>query len=249
MMQTNRLGENVPDPNLNGRVALVTGGARGIGRSTAIALARAGAELVLLDRDLDAAQAAADEIQTLTQRGATSLQADVSSSEDVSRAVREALAARGRIDILVNNAGTWGHGPLAAVSEQEWDRIFATNLKGVMLCTRAVVLAMRRHGCGKIINIASAAGLAPSPDWSAYCISKAASIMLAEVAAKEFEEDNIQVNVLCPGAVDTDLTHHITRQTGAQFPHAIPPEQVADAVLSLVVPFEQKTTGEIIRSF
>ena len=108
---------------------------------------------------------------------------------------------------------------------------------------------MRRQGGGKIVNIASAAGLGPSSEWSAYCLSKAAAIMLTEVAARELADDNLQVNVLCPRAVDTGLSQRITAQTGAEFPHAIPPGRVAAAVLKLVIPFDLTTTGKIVVKF
>ena len=233
---------------LRKRVALVTGGGRGIGRATAIALAAAGAELVILDQDAAAAAAVEAEISALHRRAVTAT-VDVTAKDQVEAAVARALDNYGRLDILVNNAGVWGYGRLAEVRESEWDRVFAVNLKGVLFCTQAVSGPMRRQGGGKIVNIASAAGLAPSSEWSAYCISKAAGVMLTQVAAEELADANIQVNVLCPGAVDTDLSRHITEQTGARFPHAMAPDRIAAAVLALVVPFEQTTTGQIVSEF
>ena len=232
---------------LQDRVAVVTGAARGIGRATAEALAAAGAEVLLLDKDEAAAAGAAAEIGAAAGRRALPVACDVTAKDRVEAAFAEVLDACGRIDILVNNAGVWGHGRLSDVPEAEWDRIFAVNLKGVLFCTQTASPVMQRQRRGKIVTIASAAGLGPSSDWSAYCISKAAVIMLTQVAAGELEPFGVQANVLCPGATITDLTRDITAQTGSEFPHAVPPSRVAAAVLRLVVPFEQTTTGAIVR--
>ncbi|MCZ6678024.1 MAG: SDR family NAD(P)-dependent oxidoreductase [Candidatus Poribacteria bacterium] len=231
---------------LNGRVALVTGAARGIGKATALALAEAGADVVLLDVDAATAEATAAEIQERTERQTLAVRADVTVKTQVEAGIADTLHTFGRIDVLVNNAGVWRYGLLSDVSEDEWDRVFAVNLKGVLFGTQAVAPTMKQQRAGKIVNIASAAGLGPSPEWSAYCISKAAVITLTQVAAEEFAPFHVQVNVICPGAVDTDLTKGIIEQTGAQFPHAIPPERVAAAVLKCVCPFEQTTTGAIV---
>ncbi len=232
---------------LTGRVALVTGAARGIGKATAETLAQAGVDVALLDVDATAVQEIAREIQERTGQQALAAPADVTVKAQLEDAVADVLRTFGQIDILVNNAGVWGHGLLSEVSEDEWDRIFSVNLKGILFGIQEVVPTMKGQGSGKIVNIASAAGLGHSPEWSAYCISKAAVITLTQVAAKELEPFHLQVNVICPSAVDTDLTQGITEQTGEVFPHVIPPERVAVAVLKLVCPFEQTTTGTIVR--
>ena len=232
---------------LTGRVALVTGAAKGIGRATAEALAQAGADVALLDVDEAAAERTVQEIHARTGRRTLAVSADITVKAQVEDAVADVLRTFGRIDMLVNNAGVWGYGLLSDVTEDEWDRIFSVNLKGVLFGTQAVAPTMKGQGSGKIVNIASAAGLGTSPKWSAYCISKAAVITLTQVAAEELEPFQVQVNVICPGAVDTDLTQGIVEQTGDTFPHAMPPARVAAAVLKLVCPFEQRTSGTIVK--
>ena len=137
-------------------------------------------------------------------------------------------------------------GLLTEVPEREWDRVFAVNLKGVLFGIQAVAPVLKDQRRGKIVTIASAAGLNPSSAWSAYSISKSAVIALTQVAATELAPFQVQANTICPGAVDTDLTQRITDQTGERFPHALPPAQVAAAVLAVVCPFEQTKTGEAI---
>lgn len=232
---------------LTNRVALVTGAAKGIGKASAEALAQAGADVALLDIDVVAAQATAREIQDRAGRRTLAVRADVMVRAEFDEAVADVFRTLGRLDVLVNNAGVWSYGLLSDVAEDEWDRVFAVNLKGVLFGTQAAAPSMKKQRSGKIVNIASAAGLGPAPDWSAYCISKAAVIMLTQVAAKELAPFDVQVNVVCPGATDTDLTQGITEQTGQQFPHAMPPERVAAAVLKLVSPFEQATTGTVVK--
>ena len=232
---------------LTNRVALVTGAAKGIGKASAEALAQAGADVALLDIDVVAAQATAREIQDRAGRRTLAVRADVMVRAEFDEAVADVFRTLGRLDVLVNNAGVWSYGLLSDVAEDEWDRVFAVNLKGVLFGTQAAAPSMKKQRSGKIVNIASAAGLGPAPDWSAYCISKAAVIMLTQVAAKELAPFDVQVNVVCPGATDTDLTQGITEQTGQQFPHAMPPERVAASVLKLVSPFEQATTGTVVK--
>ena len=232
---------------LTGRAALVTGAARGIGKAIAKALAQEGAEVALLDIDESEVRATTGEIGESTGRRILPLCADVSVKTQVEGAIASVENAFEKVDILVNNAGVWSHGHLSQVTEAEWDRVFDVNLKGVLFATQAVAPAMKEQKGGKIVNIASAAGLGPVAAWSAYCISKAAVIMLSEVAAEELAPFNVQVAALCPGAVDTELTERITQQTGARFPHAMKPDQVAEAVLNLVCPFEQKPGGAIVQ--
>ncbi|MEW6752961.1 MAG: SDR family oxidoreductase [Candidatus Latescibacterota bacterium] len=229
------------------RVALVTGAGRGIGRATALALAEAGAWVALLDRDGKAATAAARQIEDATGRCVLPVQADVTMPTQVRRAVRRTVGRLGRLDILVNNAGVWAHGHLGEIRARDWDRVLAVNLKGLLLCTQEVLPHMRRQKAGKIVNMASAAGLGPVPAWTAYCISKAGAIMLSRVAAEELRSDGIQVHCLCPGAVHTDLVRRITARTGDRFPHAMDPAQVAAAVVGLVTPFRSRETGRIVQ--
>lgn len=232
--------------DLHGRTALVTGAARGIGLAIAEALAQAGAYVALLDKDSAAVEAAKQTVAERAGQRTLPVPANVRVKDQMDRAVRTTIAEFGHLDVFVANAGVWGHGLLTEVPEREWDRIFAVNLKGVLFGIQAVSPVLKGQRRGKIVTIASAAGLRPSSAWSAYSISKAAVIALTQVAASELSPFLVQVNAVCPGAVDTDLTQGITDQTGEPFPHAMPPAQVAAAVLDVVCPFEQTRTGEAI---
>lgn len=235
-----------PRAPLTGRVALVTGAGRGIGRAIALGLAKAGADLALLDCDRKAAAIVAREIGSGTGHRALPVPADVTDPAQVRRAVYRVIERLGRLDLLVNNAGIWAYGRLGEIEMSDWDRVLGVNLKGILVCTQAVLPFLRRQGNGKIVNIASAAGLGPVPEWVAYGVSKAAAIMLSRVAAVELKSSGIQVHCLCPGAVNTDLARGITALTGETFPHAMDPDQVAAAVLKLVTPFRNRTTGRIV---
>ncbi len=224
----------------------MTGAARGIGKAVAEALAQAGASVALLDSDVAAVVTTSQAVAELTGRRTLAVPADVRVKAQLDRAVATTLAAFGQLDVFVANAGVWSHGLLTEVPEREWDRVFAVNLKGVLFGVQAVAPVLKEQRRGKIVTIASAAGLNPSSAWSAYSISKTAVIALTHVAATELAPFHVQVNAICPGAVDTDLTQRITDRTGERFPHALPPAQVAAAVLAVVCPFEQTRTGEAI---
>ena len=227
-------------------MALVTGAARGIGKAVALALAKAGASVALLDSAAAAVTATSRAVADQTGQRTLAVPADVRVKSQMERAVTTTLAAFGRLDVFVANAGVWSHGVLTEVPEREWDRVFSVNLKGALFGIQAVAPILKDQRRGKIVTIASAAGLNPSPAWSTYSISKTAVIALTQVAAAELAPFQVQANAICPGAVDTDLTQSITDQTGERFPHALPPAQVAAAVLSVVCPFEQTRTGEAI---
>lgn len=139
--------------DLQDRVALITGAARGIGRTTADQLADAGSHVALLDVEAAAAQKAARDIHQRTQRRTLAVQADVSAKDQVERAVAEVLDTFGRIDVLVNNAGVWSYGRLGDVEEAEWDRVLAVNLKGVLFCTQAVTPTMKQRQSGEIVSM------------------------------------------------------------------------------------------------
>jgi NAD(P)-dependent dehydrogenase (short-subunit alcohol dehydrogenase family) len=189
--------------SLEGKVAMITGGSRGIGRAIALRFAQAGARVVASSRKLKGVQAVADEIAA--QGGqALAVQAHVGRPEDVTALVERTLEAYGRIDIAVNNAATNPHfGPLLTADEGQWDKILDTNAKGYFRVCKAVVPHMERQGGGKIINLASIAGLHPSPGMGVYGISKAAVIMLTQVLALELGASNIQVNAIAPGIIKT----------------------------------------------
>ena len=228
--------------DLEGRTAVVTGAARGIGFAIASQLADAGATLALLDRDGAEVEAAAARLSA-----AVAWSCDVSDAPNIRHVFEQIHATFGAVDILVNNAGIWRHTPVLATEEEQWDEVFAVNVKGVLFASRATAARMIEQGWGKIVNIASVAGFGGSSNWSAYCASKAASISLTLALAQELKPHNIQVQAVCPGATQTELLDRIEQaEPGSRFDWIHRPEEVAGEVVKLVVPFEQTGTGRII---
>ena len=194
----------VSSSSLSGRVALVTGGGRGIGRAIALELARAGADVAVNYYDEpERAQATADDVQTLGVRAMT-VAADVGVAEAVERMVEEVTAAFGSLDILVNNAGVQTWTPFLEVTESEWDLVIRTNLKGCFLCTQAAARTMHRGGV--VVNIGSGCNKVPFPGLVAYTASKGGIEMLTKVAAVELAPRRIRVNCVAPGAVEIERT-------------------------------------------
>lgn len=189
--------------SLEGKVALITGASRGIGKAIALRFAGAGARIVVSSRKLDSVQAVAAEIEAAGGQ-ALAVQAHVGLPDDVAALVGRALDAYGRIDITVNNAATNPHfGPLLTADEGQWDKIMDTNAKGVFRICKAVAPHMEAQGGGKIINLVSTAGLRPPPGMGLYGISKAAVIALTQQLAMELGRANIQVNAIAPGVIKT----------------------------------------------
>jgi len=182
--------------SLDGKVVLITGASRGIGRAVALRLAQAGARVVVSSRKLDSVQAVAAEIEAAGGH-ALAVQAHVGQPDDVTALVARAIEAYGRIDITVNNAATNPHfGALLTADDSQWDKIMDTNAKGAFRVCRAVVPHMEAQGGGKIVNLSSVAGLRPSPGMGLYGIAKAALIMLTQQLAMELGRANIQVNAI-----------------------------------------------------
>ena len=193
-----------PSPPLSGRVALVTGGGRGIGRAIALELARAGADVAINYFDEpELAQATASEIEALGVR-AIAVQGDVGNGEAVRRLMDETVATFGSIDILVNNAGVQTWTPFLDVTESEWDLVIRTNLKGCFLCTQAAARLMTNGGV--IVNIGSGCNKVPFPGLVAYSASKGGIEMLTKVAAVELAPRRVRVNCVAPGAVEVERT-------------------------------------------
>ena len=227
---------------LEGRVAAVTGAAQGIGRAVASRMTGEGAVVALLDRDWELAAKVAEEIGN-----ARAWECDVSCREQVMAVFADIESALGPVDVLVNNAGIWRHTPVREVEDEGWDEVFAVNVKGILWCCQAVAAGMSRRCAGKIVNIASGAGFGGSDDWSAYCASKAAAISLTLAWANALGEEGIQVNVVCPGATETDLLEQIRREEpGSIFDWIHSPEEVAEEVAKLVCPFAQTTSGRVV---
>lgn len=190
---------------LEGKVALITGGGRGIGRAIARAFAREGAYTFLVARTAAEVEAAAAEIGR-----ALALTGDISRRADVERVVDSIIAAAGRVDILVNNAGVQlPIGPLWENDPDEWLETIRINLGGVFLCCRSILPHMIRRGGGKIINLSGGGAASPRPRFSAYAASKAAVVRLTETLAEELRDFNIQVNAIAPGPVNTRMLEEV----------------------------------------
>ena len=236
---------------LENQVALVTGGARGIGRAIAMALAAAGAKIVVSDIDLEAAQKTAEELKEGGSE-AFAVAGDVSDSGSVEGMIRESLDRFGRIDILVNNAGVTRDGLLMRMKEEDWDLVMRINLKGVYLCTKAIMRSMMKQRSGRIINIASVVGVMGNAGQANYAASKAGVIGFTKSAAKEMAPRGINVNAVAPGFIATDMTDKLTDDVKAEFLRNIPlsragtPEDVAQVVLFLASPAADYITGQVI---
>ena len=238
--------------NLEGRVAIVTGAAEGIGWAVAERLARAGAHVVVADLDAQAAEAAANR---LTATGATAMGVgvDVADEEAVQRMVGAVKSRFGDAEILVNNAGIGGGA--AAVQDFDialWDRIIAVNLRGVFLCCRFVLPGMLALAKGRIINVASIAGKEGNPRMSAYSASKAGVIGLTKALAKEVAQKNIYVNAISPAVIQTRILEQLTPQAVNYMVERIPmgrvgqPEEVAALIHWLASDECSFTTGQCI---
>jgi NAD(P)-dependent dehydrogenase (short-subunit alcohol dehydrogenase family) len=190
---------------LDGKVAVVTGGSRGLGRAIADALAGAGADVALSARQRGNAERAAEVISGATGRKTLAIAADVTVRRDVEELIETVLSALGRIDILVNNAGVNIRGPIEELSEDDWDTVVDTNLKGPWLCCRAVAPVMKAQKWGRVINVSSMLGEISMPGRSPYASSKGGLTLLTKTLALEWAKDGINVNALCPGPFATEI--------------------------------------------
>jgi NAD(P)-dependent dehydrogenase (short-subunit alcohol dehydrogenase family) len=193
---------------IEGRTVFVTGGSMGIGRTLAEAFAQRGAAVAISARDLDRAERGAAAIRNHGGR-VLAISADVRNKQEIEAGVARITEALGPIDVLVNNAGVAGAGPSETFAEDDWDRIVDTNLKGAFITSQAVGRGMLERGSGRIINIASVAGLGAFPKRAAYGASKAALIMLTKVLAVEWADRNVQVNAIAPGVIRTELNEQM----------------------------------------
>jgi len=194
---------------LDGKIALVTGGARGLGRTMATALAQVGADIAISGRSIEPCLEAAQEIAAATGRRARGFAADVTKLADVERLAGEIEAALGPVDILVNNAGINIRGPIQQLSEADWDAVIDTNLKGPFLCARTFGPRMVTRGWGRVVNLGSVLGVIGLPGRAPYASSKAGIINLTRVLALEWAGTGVTANAICPGAFATEMNRSL----------------------------------------
>jgi len=236
---------------LKNRTAVVTGGARGIGRSIAEELARGGADIIIVDLVEDSAKATASEIAA-TGVKAVGIAANVAKTEDVKRMVGEAIKLNGKIDILVNNAGITRDSLLIRMKDEDWNAVIEVNLKSVFLVTRELITHMMKARYGRIVNIASVIGLMGNVGQANYAASKAGIIGLTKSLAKEFAGRKITVNAIAPGYIQTDMTAKLTPEVIEKMKALIPlnrlgePSDVARAVRFLLSDEASYITGQIL---
>jgi 3-oxoacyl-[acyl-carrier protein] reductase len=239
-------------PMLSGKVAIVTGGSRGIGRAISIALADAGADVaVVYAGNRQGAEETVSEIEKRGRRGMM-IQADVSQADQVDSAVKQVLDAFGRIDILVNNAGITRDNLVLRMKEEDWDRVIDTNLKGTFLFSKAVIRTMMKQRSGRIINISSVVGVSGNPGQANYVAAKAGVIGMTKSLARELASRGITVNAIAPGFIETDMTAVLGDEVRDQIMNQIPlarfgsPEDVAAAVRFLASDDAGYITGQTL---
>lgn len=237
---------------LRGQVAIITGGARGIGRATTIELANAGARVLInYQRSASAAEALAAEI-VAAGGDAFAYQADVADEQAVTGMVQAVLDRWGKIDILVNNAGITADAPLARLRPEQWQHVIETDLTSVFLCCRAVIPAMQRASYGRIVSVSSLAALAGNVGQTNYAAAKAGIIGLSRSLAREVARDGITVNVVAPGYIETDMVETVPEALRAWALQAIAigrfgrPEEVSAAIRFLVSPRASYITGHVL---
>lgn len=238
-------------PPLTGQTALVTGASRGIGRAVALALAEAGAEVVV--NYSSSADAAEEVVQTITSNGgsAYAIKANVAEEDAVDQLIKTVLERSSSLDILINNAGITRDGLLMRMKTEDWQAVVNLNLTGVFLCTRAVARTMLKQKSGRIINITSVVGLMGNAGQANYAAAKAGVVGLTKSTAKEFASRGITVNAVAPGFITTDMTKELDSEPILA---AIPlgsfgtPEQVAGAVRFLATdPAAAYITGQVLQ--
>ena len=248
---------NLSQFSLEGQVALVTGGSRGMGEATAIAFAEAGADVAVTSRKLPELEKVADEIRSLGRKS-LAVATHLGRMDQLQPLVDRVVAEFGKIDILVNNAGTNFFMPAIDMTEDGWDVVINLDLKGLFFLSQAVARVMKEHGGGKIINISSVSGYKPQVPTGHYSIAKAGVIMATKVMAREWAEYNIRVNCIAPGAIETRLYDAIftllpeeeAKVRKAEAAKRIPmgrvgePREIADAVLFLASDASSYVTGQ-----
>ena len=238
--------------SLEGKVAIVTGGSRGIGRATALELARQGATVVInYNKNAEEAQKLVAQIEEAGGKG-RAIQADVSVGADAQRLIEETVKTFGRLDILVNNAGITRDNLLMRMNEADWDAVLDTNLKGAYLCTKAALRPMLKAKGGRIINVSSVSGLAGSGGQANYSAAKAGLIGFTKAIAREVASRSITVNAVAPGFIETDMTNELAAEFKQKALAQIPlerfgkPEDIAAAIAFLASDAASYITGQTL---
>jgi 3-oxoacyl-[acyl-carrier protein] reductase len=236
---------------LANQVAVVTGAGRGIGRAIALKFAGEGADIVCVSRTAENSEKVAAEVRALGRK-AWAFSVDVANAASVNEAAEKILADAGRVDILVNNAGVTRDGLLMRMSDEDWDTVLNTNLKGAFLFTRALSRSFLKQRSGRIINVASVIGLIGNAGQANYSSSKAGLIGLTQSIAREFASRGITVNALAPGFIETDMTAGLKEEWKAELLKKIPlnclgqSEDIAHAALFLASPGARYITGQVL---
>jgi 3-oxoacyl-[acyl-carrier protein] reductase len=234
-----------------GKVAIVTGASRGIGRSIALSLAAEGAMIVAVDMVPEGVEALAAEIKAMAGE-AIAVQGNVTVAADAERMIDAAVAAFGRVDILVNNAGITRDALLLRMKDEDWDAVLSVNLKGAFLCSRAAAKVMSKQRYGRIINIASIVGQMGNAGQANYCASKAGLMGLTKSNARELAKRNVTVNAVAPGFIATDMTEALPEKVKLELAAQIPMERlgsaddIANAVLFLAAERSAYITGQVL---
>ena len=237
--------------DLREKVAIVTGGARGIGRAIALELAGRGCNVVVSDIDLEGAESTASEIRKMDVES-LAVQSDISKSEDVESMTKKVIDQFSRIDILINNAGITRDNLLMRLEEKDWDLVLEINLKGAFLCTKQVIRMMMKQRSGKIVNMASVIGVMGNAGQANYAASKAGLIGFTKSVAKEVASRNIQVNAIAPGFIETEMTAKLSQEVLDSYIANIPlrrsgkPEEVAKLAAFLSSSESDYITGQVI---
>jgi len=236
---------------LKDKVALITGAAQGIGWAIALLFAKEGADIAIADINIEKAEEAAKEVSKLGRK-VLALQVDVTDYSQVEEAVNKILDKFKKVDILVNNAGITRDNLILRMSQEDWDKVLAVNLKGTFNCTKAVSRVMLKQHRGKIINIASIIGIIGNLGQANYSASKAGIIALTKTLAKELASRNINVNAVAPGFIQTQMTESLPEEVKQKMQEAIPlkrfgkPEDVAGVCLFLASDDADYITGQTI---
>ncbi|KYD08215.1 3-oxoacyl-[acyl-carrier-protein] reductase [Heyndrickxia sporothermodurans] len=237
---------------LEGKVALVTGASRGIGREIALELAREGANVIVNYAGSEArANEVVEEIKALG-REAKAIQCNVANNDEVQGMIKETIGLFGKIDILVNNAGITRDNLIMRMKEDEWDDVINTNLKGVFLCTKGVTRQMMKQRSGKIINISSIVGVSGNPGQANYVAAKSGVIGLTKSTAKELASRGINVNAVAPGFITTEMTDKLPEDVQSEMLKQIPlarfgePKNVANVVVFLASSSSDYMTGQTL---